>query len=105
MRSDIHWNGGAGMSARENILAAIRAKRPPGQHALPQVPVLGIPAPDGNPALFKKSLLVMGGRVLEPAPGQDILDALRDHLAKAKNICSAVPEVAGTRDLASVREP
>lgn len=93
------------MSAREDILAAIRAKRPPGVHELPQVPVFNIPAPEGNLALFKKSLLAMGGRVLEPAPGQDVPAALRDHLASAKNICSAAPEVAGNRDLASVSQP
>ncbi|AWN42336.1 LutC/YkgG family protein [Methylobacterium durans] len=93
------------MSSREAILGAIRQNRPAGSYALP-------PLPDFEPlvgpdlvAEFADRLKRMGGRVAEAVPGGDPLAPVRERLATAKVVASAVPEVAGNRDLAQVANP
>lgn len=93
------------MSARDAILAAVRSNRPPGEHLLVDVPRFRLPEPDGRLAKFAANLKLMGGAVLEAAPGQTLLETLSARLQQAGLVCSAVAEVDGDRDLATVVAP
>lgn len=91
------------MSAREQILAAIRNNQPAATD-LPDVPLFDT----GLPPLwewFKASLARMGGRLSEPAAGADLTALVHDLFPDAKVICSATPEVTGTRTTAEVARP
>jgi L-lactate dehydrogenase complex protein LldG len=93
------------MMARDDILAAVRRKRPAGEFPLPDLPRFPIPAPDGLDARFFATLKAMGGVLLEPVPGQTPLETMRGRLESAKVVCSACPEIVGNRDLAAVAAP
>jgi L-lactate dehydrogenase complex protein LldG len=93
------------MSSRDEILAAVRANLPKLDRPLPQVPMFDAVAPASLLALFKESLLDMGGDFLDVSPGEDPLQPIRERLAAAKVVCSATPEVSGNRPLASIRAP
>jgi L-lactate dehydrogenase complex protein LldG len=93
------------MSARDTILAAVRSNRPAGDHPLVDTPRFRLPEPDGRQAKFVANLKAMGGEVLEAAPGQTLLETLDLKLRDAGIVCSAAPEVAGERDLATVKRP
>ena len=108
------------MTARDTILAAVRRNRPqppvplpecpPGDrkgiksglgykehfHRLPEVP--GFPG-EGEPILpyFRKQLEAMGGRSFEVADAAAARAKVAELFPAAKVICSAVPEVPGTR--------
>ena len=91
------------MSSREVILTAVR-KNQPTSRPLPDVPLFDTALP---PPLetFKESLARMGGKIAEVAKGTDLTEFVRQRYPDAKVICSAAPEVAGNRNLASVRRP
>ncbi|MGC1303008.1 MAG: LUD domain-containing protein [Caulobacteraceae bacterium] len=94
------------MSSRESIFAAIRANRPSGQHDLPVVPRFNVPEADNDRMqAFKTNLVAMGGKLMDAGPVDDHLAPLRVHLATAAVVCSATPEINGTRDLAAVAKP
>lgn len=93
------------MSARDAILEAVRRNRPSGEHPPVAAPRFSLPEPDGRQAKFVANLKGMGGEVLEAAPGQTVLEALEARLQQVGQVCSAVPEVVGDRDLASVKAP
>ena len=91
------------MSSRDDILERVRKNQPPPQ-PLPSVPTFGAAA---GPKLdqFKAALVRMGGKVAD-APADGDLDALIGRLfPEAKIVCSATPEVVGTRALDRVRAP
>ncbi|MDP4004663.1 LUD domain-containing protein [Methylobacterium sp. NEAU K] len=92
------------MSARAGILAAIRANRPAGDYPLPTVPDFTPLVGDDLVAEFGERLKRMGGRVAEPGSA-DVFAGVRERLDAAKVVASAVPELAGNRDLQSVRSP
>ncbi|MDF0604760.1 lactate utilization protein [Neisseriaceae bacterium TC5R-5] len=90
-------------NSRDAILSKLRAV-PRQPRDLPAVPMFDSHLP---PALetFKSNLTLMGGQWCD-APADGDLDALiQRHFPDAKVICSAVPEVTGTRRLADVRQP
>jgi L-lactate dehydrogenase complex protein LldG len=94
------------MSARQAIFAAIAANRPSGEHALPVVPRFAVPEADSDRIhAFKTNLVAMGGRLMDAGPVGDPLAPLRVRLATAAVVCSAVPEIDGGRDLATVAKP
>ncbi|MCJ2037170.1 lactate utilization protein C [Methylobacterium sp. J-068] len=93
------------MSVREDTLARIRRNRPAGEHPLPEVPDFAPLVGDDHVAEFGERLKRMGGRMAEVIPGEDPFASVRERLAGAKVIASAVPEVAGNRDLAAVARP
>src|ERR1700678_3752452 len=93
------------MSARDAILSAARRNRPPGEHPLVELPRFRLPEPEGRQAKFVANLKLMGGETLDAAPGQTLLETLDNKLRQAGIVCSATPEVAGERDLATVRAP
>jgi len=91
------------MNSRNTILESLRAaQRTP--TSLPDVPMFEAGLP---PALdkFKEALAAMGGVWLE-APAHGDIDALiKTRFPDARVICSAVPEVAGTRRIEQVGDP
>ena len=91
------------MSSRNAILDSLRAaQRTPA--TLPAVPMFDAGLP---PALdrFKEALAQMGGLWVEMPADGDIDALIRARFPDAKVICSAVPEVAGTRRIEDVRDP
>ena len=93
------------MSARADTLAAIRANRPAGDFPLPEVPLFAPLVGDDLVAEFGERLKRMGGRIAPAGPASDPLAGVRDRLDAAKVIASAVPELAGNRDLNAVVRP
>ena len=93
------------MSARDEILSAVRANLPKFDRPLPWVPMFDDSAPVSLLAAFRESLQDMGGDFLEAPPGEDPLRPIRQRLAEAKVVCSATPEVPGNRLLSSVHAP
>ena len=116
------------MNARDAILAAVRGNLPrpagplpeiPGTnrkgiktglgykehfHRLPEVP--GFPD-EGEPILpyFQKQLEAMGGRSFEVADAAAARAKVAELFPTAKVVCSAAPEVPGTRRIQDVRDP
>jgi L-lactate dehydrogenase complex protein LldG len=92
------------MTSRESILQAVRAN-----HPLPAVPLPEIPefAGDGEPLVprFRRMLEVMGGRSFEVADATAAGAMVKELFPDAKIVCSAVPEVPGTRRVEDVKDP
>jgi L-lactate dehydrogenase complex protein LldG len=86
------------------ILAAVRANAPAAAPPLPVVPTFDTGT---GPLLdrFRASFELMGGTFLDYEPGSDLNALLRARHPQAKVICSAVPEIAGTRRLEDVTMP
>ncbi len=95
------------MSSRDFILDRVRRNQP-APRPLPEVPAFGkrpAAAPDALFEAFTAALARMGGVVTEaPAPGS--LDAfIRTRFPAAQVICSATPEVHGTRAIDAGTDP
>ncbi len=86
------------MSARDDILAAVRAHAPKLDRPDPQVPLFDQDGAADLSSRFGAMLEQMGGERLQPA-GADRLGAVHEKLAGAKVVCSQVPEIAGNRVL------
>ena len=93
------------MSSRDDILAAIRVNVPRVDRPLPHVPAFDDNPPASLLDAFKNSLHRMGGVFLDPPEAGDTLAPVKAKIAGAKVVCSAVPEIAGDRDLGSVAAP
>jgi L-lactate dehydrogenase complex protein LldG len=91
------------MSSRDAILASVRDNRPALDRPLPDVPMFDDAAPASLLEAFRTSLPSMGGDLLEAASGQNPLDLIQKHLADAKHVASATPEVTGNRALSDVQ--
>jgi L-lactate dehydrogenase complex protein LldG len=91
------------MSARDDILASIRENRPQATRPLPDVPLFDANPPASLLSTFKEKLELMGGLFLDPPAAGDVLAPVRTKIAGAKVVCSTAPEIAGNRDIASVR--
>ncbi len=90
------------MSSRDDILDRVRRNQPAPQ-PLPVVPMFDSGLSTSIDT-FKSSLMRMGGKFVDaPAGGLDAL--IKTLFPDAKVICSATPEVKGTRPIASVRSP
>ncbi len=87
------------MSARDEMLAAIRRHRPAAATELPDVPVFGGLRPDELVPEFCRRLTQMGGKLLEPGPATDPLAPARSLIADAGIVCSMVPDLPGNRSL------
>jgi L-lactate dehydrogenase complex protein LldG len=92
------------MSSREAILRAVRENQPRPAVPLPEITEF---ARDEEPlvARFRRMLEVMGGRCFEVADADRANAMIRELFPDAKIVCSAVPEVPGTRRVEEVREP
>lgn len=90
------------MSSRDDILASIRANLPRVDRPLPHIPLFDDNPPASLLSAFKDSLHRMGGVFLDPPISGDILAPVRAKTAGAKIVCSMVPEITGTRDIADL---
>jgi L-lactate dehydrogenase complex protein LldG len=92
------------MSAREEILAAVRRSLPQPAVQLPEVPGF---LNGGEPILpyFRKQLEAMGGRSFEVVDSAAAQAKVAELFSAAKVVCSAVPEIPGTRRIENVRDP
>lgn len=93
------------MSAREAILARVRANRPKGDYVLPGLPRFTLEQPGGLIASFSAALAAMGGKLIVPTATQDVQQVIRAQFPQAGVVCSAVAEVTGDRDLNQVYYP
>jgi L-lactate dehydrogenase complex protein LldG len=93
------------VSARDDILAAIRENLPRIDRPLPKVPRFDKAPPPSLLGAFRKALIEMGGDFIEPREGSDPLDQVRERLRAARVVCSAVPEIDGDLSLSDVSEP
>ena len=92
------------MSSRDAILAAVRANQPAPAPAIPTIPLFERTAHSLLDE-FRENLTSMGGK-LAPALDAGGLDAwLRAQFPDAAVICSATPDVRGTRPLDSGAQP
>lgn len=91
------------MSSRADMLEKIRNAQPAAR-ALPEVPLFDQHLP-ATLATFKASLAQLGGVWHEAGQDADIDALIRARFPDAKVICSAVPEVAGTRRAEAVASP
>lgn len=95
------------MTARDDILGRVRRLRPT-VLPLPELPAFargGSGRPAGRFDDFAAALERMGGKLAEPPADGDVAALVARLFPAAGVICSAVPEVAGTRPLAAVRAP
>lgn len=88
--------------SREYILANVR-RRQPAAGELPPIPPFARDATD-LPVAFGNALEAMGGRLVVPPPGAALREVVVGLFPQAGVICSAAPEVPGTKDLGSVRD-
>jgi len=112
------------MSARDAILAAVRKNLPRPAVPLPEAPAserrgvkhgLGykehltrLPEVPGGESLihhFRRQLEAMGGRSFEVADAAAARAKVAELFPAARVVCSAAPEVPGTRRVADVRDP
>jgi len=91
------------MSSRDTILTRLREVQPPGR-PLPPVPMYDTNLPPPVDA-FRKSLDRLGGIWCEPPADGDLDAFIARRFPKALVVCTAVPEVEGTRHIADVRRP
>jgi L-lactate dehydrogenase complex protein LldG len=91
-------------ASRDAILAALRANAP-----APAVPLPAIPTFDKNlPSLldsFRSAFEVLGGTFVAWTPGTDLNARIAELFPNARVICSAVPEIAGTKRLPGIKLP
>lgn len=103
------------MSARDDILGAVRANKPAMNAPAPTVPNYDDAYPqdtDGLASVFAERLRMMGGTWHLPTAGQNVDDALREALADKLGkpfedavIASNVPAVRGNRALTDSDDP
>jgi L-lactate dehydrogenase complex protein LldG len=93
------------MSSRDEILAVIRANRPRLERSLPTVPLFDDRPPESLLPAFKHSLERMGGLWIDPPASGDPLEPVREKVADAAVVCSLVPEIVGSRDIATISAP
>lgn len=94
------------MSSREELLSRIRRNQPP-PVALPELPVFASsldPVSAGFEA-FAAALQRMGGKVAPPPADGDLQAAVQALFPDARVVCSATPEVRGTRALDPAQPP
>ena len=91
------------MSSRDIVLGRVRRNQPAWRE-LPPVP--GFARALADPlATFAAALQRMGGTLAEVPPGSSLYQFLRARFPDASVICSATPEVEGTRPIDAVRHP
>jgi L-lactate dehydrogenase complex protein LldG len=90
--------------SRERILANIRANIPPTAVVHPTIPVFHTSETDLKGA-FERHLTYAGGTAHQIASRQEAEAKMASLHPTAQVICSAIPEIQGTRRAESVRDP
>jgi len=91
------------VSSREFILQRVRRNQPAWRQ-LPEVPSFARPLADPL-ADFGTALKRMGGTLADPPGSAALDDVIRARFPTARVICSADPQVEGTRRVDAVRHP
>jgi L-lactate dehydrogenase complex protein LldG len=91
-------------SSRDMILAAVRANAPSPAVAMPSIPTFERDVPSLLDS-FRSGFELLGGTFVDYAPGIDVNAKIAELFPQAKVICSATPEVAGTRRLQDIKRP
>jgi L-lactate dehydrogenase complex protein LldG len=91
-------------NSREDILSAIRNNLPKQKVEHPQIPAFQRPA-EPLKAAFEGHLQEAGGAAHDLGSAADAEAKLTALHPGVKVVCSAVPEIAGTRRMAMVRDP
>ena len=91
------------MSSRDHILARVR-RNEPAWRDLPEIPAFERPLADPWDA-FAQALARMGGSVAVPPEGVALDAFVLARFPDARVICSATPDVAGTRSISTVSHP
>ena len=92
------------MSARDDILAAIRAHVPKLDRSDPAIPLFDKAAPANLVEQFSAMLKTMGGELLA-ADDADPLAPVCKMLDGATVVCSSTPEVRGNKPISEVTKP
>lgn len=90
--------------SREIILAAVRANAPAALVPLPEVPLFERELPSLLQT-FREGFELLGGAFVAWTPGTDLTAVVAGLFPQARTICSATPEVVGTKRLADVTRP
>ena len=92
------------MSAREDILAALRTARPPGEHPLPELP--RFPGVEGDLlAAFQTSLAVMGGQWVKLSEGEALGAFIQARVGDGALIRTATDELPEFARVDAVNRP
>jgi L-lactate dehydrogenase complex protein LldG len=91
------------MATREAFLAKVRAAQPEARER-PEVPLFASTGGDLR-GRFTVALAGMGGTGVEAASGADVLALIRERFGAEASVCSATPEVSGTRPLSADTPP
>jgi L-lactate dehydrogenase complex protein LldG len=92
------------VSSRDMILAAVRANAPTPAPVLPDIPPFERPAAS-HLEDFREALARMGGKFTEAEKEESLDGLIRSLFPQAQVICSATPEVKGTRALTGTLDP
>lgn len=90
--------------SREMILAAVRANAPAVARPLPAVPSFDTEMPSLLDR-FRAGFELLGGTFVDCQPDSDLNALIAARFPQARVICSATPEVAGTRNLPDPKSP
>ena len=91
-------------TSRDVILDAVRANAPRIAIPLPQVPNFDRDEPSLL-ARFRVGFELLGGTFVDYVPGTDLNGKVAELFPEAKVVCSAVPEVHGTKNLQDIKLP
>lgn len=91
------------MANREAFLAKVRAAQPE-PRALPELPLFET-APGDLRERFAASLKIMGGTSVDASTPGDVATLIHERFGANAVICSATPEVAGSRPLGLDTDP
>jgi L-lactate dehydrogenase complex protein LldG len=91
------------MTTREAFLAMVRAAQPDARQR-PEVPLFASVGGDLR-ARFTAALAGMGGTCVEAASAADVLTLIHERFGAEASVCSATPEVTGTRPLSADTPP
>jgi L-lactate dehydrogenase complex protein LldG len=93
------------MTGRDTILAAVRANQPKPTPAIPTIPLFERASARSLIEDFGEALVSMGGKFVPNLNGKPLDALLKSLFPDAAAVCSATPEIAGTRIIDSSTEP
>jgi L-lactate dehydrogenase complex protein LldG len=93
------------MTSRDTLLAAVRANQPKPTPAIPTIPLFERASPRSLIEDFGEALVSMGGKFVPNLNGKPLGALLQSLFPDAAVVCSATPEIAGTRVIDISTEP
>jgi L-lactate dehydrogenase complex protein LldG len=85
------------MTSRDTILAAVRANQPKTAPAIPTIPMFERASSRSLIEDFGEALVSMGGKFVPVLDGKPLDVLLKSLFPDAEIVCSATPEILGTR--------